>query len=341
MKIITFGELMLRLSPPGYNRFFQTFDFQSSFCGAEANVAVSLSMFGKNSSFVTRVPDNYIGKSATMELRKYGVDTDYIRYGGERIGIFFAEKGASQRPSKVIYDRKHSAISEAQKIDFDWDAIFSDAEWFHITGITPALSESLAEICTEAAEIASKKGITVSLDINYRSSLWSETKANKVITKIMPFVDVCIGNEEDAERVLGIKAQGTNVSCGVINRDSTESTARMIAKEYGCKYVSFSQRKSITANENGWFGALYSSEKDEMLFSKEYSIHIVDRIGGGDAFAAGLIYGLHSELDLQKCVDFAAAAGCLNQTLEGDFCLFSSDDVWTLVNGDSSGRVKR
>ncbi len=341
MKIVTFGELLLRFSPTGYERFFQTPQMLTSFCGAEANVSVALRMFGKDSAFVTKLPNNAVGKAAKMELQKYGVDVSRIITGGERLGIIFAEKGASQRPSKVVYDRKHSAIAQADPTEFDWDNIFGDVDWFHVTGITPALSPQMSQACMDAVKIAADKGITVSLDINYRSNLWTKEEANSVITRIMPYVDVCIGNEEDAQNVLGIQADGSDVEKGIIDRSATAKVARIIANKYNCRYVAFSQRRSITASDNDWFGALYSTEQDKMCYSREYSIRIVDRIGGGDAFAAGLIYSLHSGYDVQQSIEFAAAAGCLDQTLEGDFCLLGADEVWALVNGDTTGRVKR
>lgn len=341
MKIVTFGELMLRLSPLGYKRLFQDNLMETSFCGAEANVAVALSMLGKDCSFVTKLPENAIGKAAVMEIRKYGVDTSHIVLGGERLGVFYAEKGASQRPSSVVYDRKNSAIALSSELDFDWEQIFSGADWFHFTGITLALSDKLADICKGAAMIAKEKGITVSCDINYRNKLWTKEKANKVMSEIMPYVDVCIGNEEDAFNVFGINSGNTDVTSGCIDRKNTENTAVEIAKRFGCRYVAFSQRISYSASENGWFGALYNAQDKSVFFSKEYNIKLVDRIGGGDAFAAGLIYALHSGIADNEAVEYAAASGCLNQTLEGDFCRFDANELRVLCNGNSSGRIVR
>lgn len=332
---------MLRLSPAGYKCLFQDPVLETSFCGAEANVAVALSMYGKDTSFVTALPDNKVGRAARMELRKFGVGVSDIATGGERLGIFFAEKGASQRPSDVIYDRKNSAIACASPEDFDWERIFDGADWFHFTGITPALSPQLAEICRHAAETAHSKGVTVSCDINYRGKLWNQQEACRVMTGIMPCVDVCIGNEEDAYKVFGIKAGETNVENGFIDRNGTERSARELSEKFGCRFVSFSQRLSYSASRNGWFGALYSAADDAMYFSKEYDIDLVDRIGGGDAFAAGLIYGLHSGMCGQDAVEFAAASGCLDQTIEGDFCRFGAEEVRSLAAGNANGRINR
>lgn len=341
MRIVTFGEVMLRLSPEGYFKLFQKPTLELSFCGAEVNVAVALSNFGEQTSFVTVLPDNDVGKAATREIRKFGVDTSDIIYNGDRIGIFFAEKGISQRPSKVIYDRKNSAVAQADANDFDWESIFEGADWFHITGITPALSHSLADISVMAVKQAKKAGLTVSCDINYRAKLWTKEQAGPVMSEIMKYVDVCIGNEEDAEIVFGIKAGETDVTTGVLDTDGYRQSLETVAKTFGCKYVAYSQRKSYSASDNGWSGIIYDSENDKMYTSSEYNIRIADRIGGGDAFASGLIYALHNNMPPEKAVEVAAATGCLNQTLEGDFCLFEINDVLNLANGDKSGRVKR
>jgi len=341
MKVVSFGEIMLRLSPDGYYKLFQKPELNTSFCGAEANVAVALSNFGDEAEFVTALPDNDIGRAACRELMRYGVKTDNIVYTGDRLGIFFAEKGASQRPSKVIYDRKNSAIALAEPSSFDWEKIFDGADWFHITGITPALSDSLAKISVDAVKAAQKAGLTVSCDINYRSKLWSAQKARPVMTEIMKYVDVCIGNEEDAEIVFGIKAGTTDVTKGQLDTDGYKKSLQTVAETFGCKIVAYSQRKSYSASDNGWSGIIYDDEKKQVYISAQYDIRITDRIGGGDAFASGLIYALHNNISPANAIETAAAAGCLDQTLEGDFCLFGINEVLDLANGDSSGRVKR
>lgn len=341
MKVVSFGEIMLRLSPDGYYKLFQKPELNTSFCGAEANVAVALSNFGDEAEFVTALPDNDIGRAACRELMRYGVKTDNIVYTGDRLGIFFAEKGASQRPSKVIYDRKNSAIASADPSSFDWEKIFDGADWFHITGITPALSDSLAKISVDAAKAAKKAGLTVSCDINYRSKLWSAEKARPVMTEIMKYVDVCIGNEEDAEIVFGIKAGATDVTKGQLDTDGYKKSLQTVAETFGCKIVAYSQRKSYSASDNGWSGIIYDDEKKKVYTSAQYDIRITDRIGGGDAFASGLIYALHNNISPANAIETAAAAGCLDQTLEGDFCLFGINDVIDLAGGNSSGRVKR
>ena len=341
MKVVSFGEIMLRLSPDGYYKLFQKPELNTSFCGAEANVAVALSNFGDEAEFVTALPDNDIGRAACRELMRYGVKTDNIVYTGDRLGIFFAEKGASQRPSKVIYDRKNSAIASAEPSSFDWEKIFDGADWFHITGITPALSDSLAKISVDAVKAAKKAGLTVSCDINYRSKLWSAQKARPVMTEIMKYVDVCIGNEEDAEIVFGIKAGATDVTKGQLDTDGYKKSLQTVAETFGCKIVAYSQRKSYSASDNGWSGIIYDDEKKQVYTSAQYDIRITDRIGGGDAFASGLIYALHNNISPANAIETAAAAGCLDQTLEGDFCLFGINDVLDLAGGNSSGRVKR
>ena len=341
MKVVSFGEIMLRLSPDGYYKLFQKPELNTSFCGAEANVAVALSNFGDEAEFVTALPDNDIGRAACRELMRYGVKTDNIVYTGDRLGIFFAEKGASQRPSKVIYDRKNSAIASVDPSSFDWEKIFDGADWFHITGITPALSDSLAKISVDAVKAAKKAGLTVSCDINYRSKLWSAQKARPVMTEIMKYVDVCIGNEEDAEIVFGIKAGATDVTKGQLDTDGYKKSLQTVAETFGCKIVAYSQRKSYSASDNGWSGIIYDDEKKQVYTSAQYDIRITDRIGGGDAFASGLIYALHNNISPANAIETAAAAGCLDQTLEGDFCLFGINDVLDLAGGHSSGRVKR
>lgn len=339
MKTVCFGELMMRLNPEGYSRIRQTSKFDVSYAGGEANVAVSLANYGIPVSFVTKLPDNEIGISAMEAIRRYGVCTDLILWGGERIGIYFVEKGASQRPSKVIYDRKNSAVALIDPTEFDWDKIFEDCNWFHFTGITPALSDGLARACLEACVSAKKKGITISCDLNYRKKLWTKEKAGKIMGELMPYVDICIANEEDANDVFGIKALGTDVDVGQLNKDGYVVVAKELAQRFGCQKVAITLRTSISANDNNWAGMLYADEK--AFFSREYPIHIVDRVGGGDSFGGGLIYALQNGYDPQKAIEFAVAASCLKQTIEQDFNLVSVKEVETLMNGNGTGRVQR
>lgn len=340
-KVVTFGELLLRLAAPGYTKLLQKDAFEATFCGGEANVSVSLANFGLNSSFVTKLPNNDIGIAALRSLNYFGVDTSEVILDEGRMGLYYLEKGASQRPSKIIYDRAYSAISLARENDFNWDSIFENAQWFHWTGITPALSDELPEICTNACRAAKKKGMTISCDLNYRKKLWSSEKAKEVMAKIVPFVDVCIANEEDADKVLGIKAENTDVEVGKIDKCAYEYVAKEICKKYGCKYVAFTFRKSLSASRNEWSGMLYSNEQEKAYFSKEYDIQIVDRVGGGDSFSAALIYSLLTCSDEQHTIDFAVAASCLKHTLEGDFNRVTVQDVENLLNLGGSGRVLR
>lgn len=341
MKVVTFGEILLRLAPHGYGRLLQNNTLEATFCGGEANVAVSLAIFGLDSVFVTKLPNNDVGQSAINSMRYFGVDTSKIIRGGNRCGLYYLEKGASQRPSKVIYDREYSAIAMADKSDFDWDLIFKGVDWFHFTGINPALGENLAEICMEACRKAKEKGITISCDLNYRKNLWAPEEAKKTMADIMSYVDVCIANEEDAEKVLDIKAENTDVASGKINPGEYKSVAKQICDKFGCKYVAITLRASISANDNNWSAMLYSAEENGYYFSKEYAIHIVDRVGSGDSFGAGLIYGLIQGMSSRNCVEFAVSASCLKHSIEGDFNRVSVTEVNNLMKGDSSGRVQR
>lgn len=341
MKVITFGEMLLRLAAPGYTKLFQKNSLESTFCGGEANVAVSLSIFGLNSSFVTKLPNNDVGQAAINSMRYFGVDTSKVVYGDGRMGLYYLEKGASQRPSKVIYDRAYSALALANKKDFDWDKIFEGADWFHWTGINPSLSEELAVICKDACEIAKNKGLTISCDLNYRGKLWSSEKAQSVMKPLMKYVDVCICNEEDAEKVLGIKAPNTDVESGELNKAGYVHTAEMIYSYYGCKYIATTLRKSYSASRNGWSAMLYNAEALESYFSTEYDIQIVDRVGGGDSFAAGLIYAMSQKQSCQDVIDFATAASCLKQTMEGDYNRTTASDVYALLKSGGHGRVQR
>lgn len=339
MKVITFGEIMLRLAPEGYTRFVQADKYLATYGGGEANVAVSLANFGLDTEFVTKLPDNPIGQGAVNSLRKFGVGTSHIVRGGDRVGIYFLEKGASQRGSLVVYDRAGSAIATAQKSDFDWDKIFSGADWFHFTGITPALSKETAEITLIAVKRAKEMGLTVSCDLNYRKKLWSKEEAGKTMSQLMPYVDVVIANEEDAGDVFGIKAADTHVDSGKISRKGYEEVAKELKNRFGFKYVAITLRESISANDNNWSALLYDGK--EFRFSKEYPIRIVDRVGGGDSFGAGLIYSLLNGCDAQKAIEFAVAASCLKHTIEGDFNLVSVKEVETLAAGNTGGRVSR
>ena len=338
-RVIAFGEIMLRLAPEGYKRFVQADKFDVVYGGAEANVAVSLANFGIPVSFVTKLPAHEMGDAALNELRRFGVDTKLITRGGERLGIYFAEKGASQRSSSIIYDRAGSSFQTASPSDFDWDDIFDDAAWFHVTGITPALGDNIAAICLEACKKAKAKNITVSCDLNFRKKLWSAEKAGKVMTELMEYVDVCITNEEDAEKVFGICAKNTDVTGGTLDKKSYEDVGKQLADRFHLRQVAVTLRTSLGASDNKWAAILYDGKN--YYCSKEYVIRIVDRIGGGDSFCAGLIYGNLQGFDPQKTVDFAAAASCLKQTIEGDFNHISVDEAEKLMGGDASGRVNR
>lgn len=338
-KVVCFGEIMLRLSPPGYLRFVQANSFDVVYGGGEANVSVSLANYGVDAAFVTKVPDNPIGQAAVNDLRKFGVDTGCIVTGGERLGIYYLEKGASQRASKVVYDRKYSSISQAKPGDFDWNSIFQGAEWFHFTGITPALGDNVAEVTLEACKAAKSLGLKVSCDLNYRKNLWSTDKAGKVMAGLMEYVDVCIANEEDAEKVFGIKAPDTDITGGKLSHDGYRSVARELKDRFGFDKVAITLRGSISASDNNWAAMLFDGE--EYHFSKSYPIHIVDRVGGGDSFGAGLIYGLISGLTPKDTLEFAVAASCLKHSIEGDFNHAALAEVKALMGGDGSGRVQR
>lgn len=339
VKVVTFGEIMLRLTTPNYQRILQVQSFDASYAGGEANVAASLAQFGMNACFVTKLPQNLLGDAACSYLRRYGVNTDYIVRGGQRLGIYFVEPGASQRASKVIYDRAHSAIAEADIGDFGWERIFDGASWFHITGITPALSDKAAALSLEALKAAHGKGVTTSCDLNYRSNLWNSEQADLVMSGLMPYVDICIGNEEDAFNTFGIKPAGTDVIKGKINPSSYLEVAQKLMERFNFKLVATSLRESHSASDNGWLGILYDGKK--LYQSQKYQIHIVDRVGGGDSFAAGLIFALLEGRQYQDAVEFAAAASCLKQTIPGDFNLVSVSEVEQLKMGDASGRVQR
>jgi 2-dehydro-3-deoxygluconokinase len=338
-KIITMGEIMLRLSTPGFQKFIQSDSFDVNYGGGEANVAVSLANYGHKAYFVSKVPNNPIGECAVAALRKYNVNCDHVAKGGERLGIYYLETGASMRASNVVYDRAHSSIAEAQEKDFDFDAIFEGADWFHFTGITPAVSDKAAELTELALKAAKAKGITVSVDLNFRKKLWSSEKAQKVMSNLMQYVDVCIGNEEDAEKVLGFKPSGTNVTSGELELAGYEDIFKQMIDKFDFKYVISSLRESYSASDNGWSACIYDGK--EFYHSKKYEVRIVDRVGGGDSFAAGLICGLVEGKDMKASLEFAVAASALKHTIPGDFNLVSRSDVEALVGGDASGRVQR
>ena len=338
-RIVTFGEIMLRLAPEGYLRFFQNDTMQATFGGGEANVAVSLANYGMDASFVTKLPAHAIGQGAVNSLRGLGVDTKDIVRGGDRVGIYFLEKGASQRGSVCIYDRAHSAIQEAKREDFDWDKIFDGADWFHFTGITPALGANLVDICIDACKAAKAKGVKISCDLNYRGKLWTRAQAREALTKLCEYVDVCISNEEDAKDVFGIEAENTDIYGGKLDKEGYKSVAKQLMDTFNFEKVAITLRSSISANDNDWAGMLYDGEN--YCFSKEYHLHIVDRVGGGDSFGGGLIYSLLSGKDSQSAIEFAVAASALKHSIEGDYNRVTVAEVEKLAGGDASGRVQR
>ena len=315
-KIVTFGEIMMRLNPSGYLRFVQADSFEASYAGGEANVAVSLANYGLDAAFVSKVPAHDIGQCAINALRQFGVDTSMVLRGGDRLGVYFVEKGASQRPSKVIYDRANSAIATADAGEFDWETIFRGAECFHFTGITPALSSQMAKACMDACKAAKKLGL-------------------------MPYVDVCIANEEDCKDVFGIAAEGTDIAGGKLGYEGYISVAKQLADRFGCKKVAITLRSSLSANDNDWAGMLYNSEKGTAVFSPTYRIHIVDRVGGGDSFGGGLLYSLITGKQDQDAINFAVAASCLKHSIEHDFNLVTVQEVENLAKGNASGRIQR
>lgn len=343
-KVVTFGEIMLRLSAPGYQRFIQSTNLNATFGGGEANVAVSLSNYGIPTDFVTRLPKNDIADWCISDLRKYNVGTSNIQRGGDRVGVYFLETGAVARASKVVYDRANSAIAEIKPGMINWREIFKDAQWFHWTGITPALSQGAADACLEAIKIANEMGVTVSTDLNYRKNLWKYGKtADQVMPALVEGCDIILGNEEDAEKVFGIKPEGFDVAHtgGEVNAAEFESVCTQMMKKFPrAKKVIITLRGSINANHNTWGGCLYS---DKLYQSKRYDIsHIVDRVGGGDSFMGGLIYGLITyPQDDQKALEFAVAASCLKHTIYGDYNLVTVSEVENLMKGDGSGRVSR
>ena len=339
-KVITFGEIMMRLNPPGYQRFVQTSVFEATYAGGEANVAVSLANYGNEVAFVSKVPEHEIGQNAVNALRRYGVDTGMMLRGGPRLGVYYCEKGASQRGSKVIYDRAGSSIAIAKRDEFDWDVIFDGVDWFHFTGITPALGGEMPEVCLDACKAAKAKGITVSCDLNYRGKLWSREIAGEVMGQLMPYVDVCIANEEDAKDVFGIEAANTDINSGKLDSEGYISVAKQLVERFDFKAVAITLRGSISASDNNWSGMLYVDEK--AYFARNYLIRLVDRVGGGDSFGGGLIHAMRKWTDdPQQQIEFAVAASCLKQATEYDFNLATEKEVLALVGGNASGRVQR
>lgn len=342
-KVITFGEIMLRLATPGYERFSQATSFEATYGGGEANVAVSLANYGIPVTYVTRLPDNDLGKACEMNLKKFGVDTSQIHWGGQRIGVYFLETGAVSRASKVVYDRAHSAVAEIETGMIDWDRVFQDATWFHWTGITPAISQGAADVCLDAVQAAAKKGITVSTDLNYRKNLWKYGKTpQEVMPGLVEHCDIILGNEEDAEKVFGIEPEGVDVTSGKVTSEAYKSVCEQLMSRFPkANKVIITLRGSVNANHNTWSGVIYDGKT--LFEAPEYDItHIVDRVGGGDSFMGGLIYGLLMYgNDDQKALNFAVAASCLKHTIQGDFNMVTVDEVEKLMGGDASGRVSR
>ena len=335
MKVVTFGEILLRLSPEGHKRFLQAEGFDAVYGGGEANTAISLAQFGYDAKFITKLPDHEIGQAAINTLRQYGVDTSDILRGGNRIGLYYLEKGAAQRPSKVIYDRAGSSIAAASAEEFDWEKLLDGADWFHITGITPALSEECAKASLEAVKVAKKLGITVSCDINFRRKLWDKETAGKVMAEILEYTDIYIGGRDQAEELFGIP---TN-ACDDSDYEAYKAVAEKLKERFGFKKVAITLRTTLSSDENKWAALLYDGEKH--CFSREYRSLIVDRVGGGDSFSAGLIYALGEGMDTQSAVDFAAAASCLKLSVEGDCNIMSVDEVKSLAFGGGSAQVQR
>ena len=338
-RVVTFGEIMMRLNPEGYLRFVQADKFEASYAGGEANVAVSLANYGVDASYVTKLPDNPLGCAARNEVRRFGVDTRDIVWGGPRLGLYFVEKGASQRGSKVVYDRAGSSIALAMRGDFDWKRIFRGATWFHFTGITPALGGECPAICLDALKYCKAHKIKVSCDLNYRGKLWTKAEAGKCMAKLVPYVDVLIANEADAADVFGIVGKGSDVESGKLDKAGYVSVAEQLVKRFGCRQVAITLRTSLSAFDNKWAGMLYDGKK--AYFSKEYSLHIVDRVGGGDSFGGGLIYSLVSGKKPQAAIEFAVAASALKHSIEHDFNHVSVGEVETLAGGNGTGRVQR
>ena len=340
MKVLAFGEILLRLASPGYTKLFQKDSLDATFCGGEANVAVTLANFGIETEFLTIVPDNDVGRAALNSLRYFGVDIHKSFFKEGRMGLYYLEKGASQRPSKVIYDRAFSSIALAKPTDFDWNTLLNGVTWFHWAGINPALSDNMAQICEQACKKAKERGITISCDLNYRKNLWRSEKAQAVMSNLVRYVDVCIANEEDADNVLGIKPPNNSVESGQLNKCGYEYVAKEICKRFGCKKVAITLRESINASHNGWSGVIYDAT-GAINYSIHYDIDIVDRVGGGDSFTGAMIYSLITGKDDRDAIEFAVAASCLKQSIEGDFNREVISDVEDLIKNGGNGRVQR
>ncbi|MBN8719376.1 2-dehydro-3-deoxygluconokinase [Hydrobacter penzbergensis] len=338
-KVVTLGEIMLRLSTPGFERFVQADSLDVTYGGGEANVAVAICNYGLNGTFVTKVPDNPLGQAAINHIRRYGVDTQFIARGGKRLGIYFLETGASMRASQVVYDRAGASISDVEISEFDFDKIFEGADWFHTTGITPALSDKAAALTEAALKAAKAKGITTSIDLNYRKKLWSKEKAREVMTRLCQYVDVCIGNEEDAETTLGFVSKGTDVTKGELNLDGYKDVFQQMKAKFGFKYIASTLRESYSASDNGWSALVYDGSN--FYHTKQYEVRIVDRVGSGDSFASGFIYGLVSGMPMNEAAEFGVAASALKHTIPGDLNHATLNEVKDLMKGDGSGRVQR
>jgi 2-dehydro-3-deoxygluconokinase len=338
-KVVTLGEIMMRLSTPDFKRFVQSDSFDVTYGGGEANVAAALCNYGLNGTFVTKVPNNPLGQAAINHLRRYGVDTQFVARGGKRLGIYFLETGASMRASQVVYDRADASISEVEISEFDFDKIFEGADWFHTTGITPALSDKAAALTEAALKAAKARGITTSIDLNYRKKLWSKEKAREVMTRLCQYVDVCIGNEEDADTTLGFTSKGTDVTKGELNLDGYKDVFQQMKAKFGFKYIASTLRESHSASDNGWSALVYDGT--EFYHTKSYEVRIVDRVGSGDSFASGFIYGLVTNMNLRDAAEFGVAASAIKHTIPGDLNHATLSEVKDLVGGDGSGRVQR
>ncbi|MCG8372521.1 MAG: sugar kinase [Balneolales bacterium] len=341
-QVVTFGEIMLRLSTPGFSRFFQSQSFDVNYGGGEANVAAALSNYGLDSYFVSKIPTHEIGQSAVNQLRKFGVNTKFIIRGGQRLGIYFLETGASQRASKVIYDRSNSAVTQMEPGEINWEEVFAGKDWFHWTGITPALGKQAQNNISEACKAAKKAGVRISCDLNFRSKLWTTEEAQAVMNPLMDYVDVCIANEEDADKSLGLKAGTTDVHSGHLDEEGYFNLAQKLKSTYGFDTVAITLRESHSASMNGWSALLLDDKEcSSPVRSTHYEIQLVDRVGGGDSFASGLIYGLTSLSSTRDALEFAVAASCLKQTIPGDFNLVSVEEVTKLLKSGGGGRVER
>ncbi|WP_374165788.1 PfkB family carbohydrate kinase [Arcticibacter sp. MXS-1] len=338
-KVVTLGEIMMRLSTPGFERFVQSDSFDVTYGGGEANVAVAVSNYGLNGVFVSKVPDNALGQAAINHIRRYGVDTQFVARGGKRLGIYFLETGASMRASQVIYDRADASIADVDVSEFDFDKIFEGADWFHTTGITPALSDKAATLTEAALKAAKAKGITTSIDLNYRKKLWSKEKAREVMSNLCQYVDVCIGNEEDAETTLGFKSAGTDITKGELNLAGYKDVFQQMKEKFGFKYIASTLRESHSASDNGWSALVYDG--NEFYQTKKYEVRIVDRVGSGDSFASGFIYGLVTGMPMGEAAEFGVGASALKHTIPGDLNHATLSEVQTLIKGDASGRVQR